>query len=186
MTKKLLIGIRGFGIGKLLDWDVKCTGTGIGGIVTITDVMNAVNILIPSLQPQVLIDFRVAILNYQHHPVTTMNECMAISLNAAQRPFEPVHSDDMEFLREHHTVFFNTVRYTSYNNDPSMYNHGGCLQHEGACGGKYRLVEKCPKASCEWLPIALMIGKVPILLMRSVVEYLGQGTIHNNYIQLSQ
>jgi len=152
--------------------------------------MNAVKILMPLLQPQVLIDFRVAILNYQHHPVTTMDStmdaCITISSHAAQRPFEPVHSDDMEFLRQHHSVFFDTVQRTSYNNNPLMYNHGGCLQHAGACGGEYRLVEKRPKDSCDWVPLHFMIGRVPILLMRSVVEFLGQGTIYNPYIQLSQ
>ena len=111
MTNKLFIGIRGFGIGKLLEWDAKCTGTGIGGIVTISDVMNAVKILMPLLLPQVLIDFRVAILNYQHHPVTTMDECITISSHAAQRPFEPVHSDDMEFLQE--SSYRNITRFFS-------------------------------------------------------------------------
>ena len=146
--------------------------------------MEAIKEMFPEVKPQLLTDFRIAILNYQYHPVATMSEGLTISPNAAQRPYEPIDSDDMEFLRINHTDFYNTVNRVSYNNNPLTYSHSGCSTQEGSCGGEYNILEKCPKESRAWVPYQFMIGKVPVLYYKTIVEYLAQGTMYNIYFQI--
>ena len=160
-------------------WDEKV-------INTITDVMVAVKQMFPAVQPQLLIDYRLAILNYQHHPVFTMAQGLTVCSTAEQRPYEPVAPEDMDFLQNHHSAFCATVKRVSYDNNTSTYSHNGCPQHEGACGGEYKIVDKCPKDSTKWTPFQFMTGKVPILHHYKIVQFLGQGTIiHTSYCTLN-
>ena len=153
-------------------------------INTISDVMVAVRQMFPGVQPQLLIDFRLAILNYQHHPVTTLSQGLTVCSTAEQRPYQPVAPEDMDFLQNHHSAFCATVKRVSYDNNSSTYSHNGCPQHEGACGGEYKIVDKCPKDSSDWTPFQFMIGKVPILYHYTIVEFLAKGTIYTSYFQL--
>lgn len=149
-------------------WDVKC-------IDTISDVMRAVKEILPEVDPRVLINFRLAILNYLHHPVTTMVQGLTISSTAEQHPYVRVDDDDMQFLLLNHEDFYNTVNRISYDNNPLTYKHSGCPEHVGACGGEYMILEKCPTDSSDWVHFQFMVGQVPNLFFSTIIQYLGQG-----------
>jgi hypothetical protein len=159
-----LAGVPGFGPVKMEVWD-KAT------ITTILEALQAIKDMFPKTTDDkmsaILHDVHLAILNYMYHPIPGTEP-------GSQKPYQPLVDDDLDFLKLNHTAFYDTVCRTVYNSDPLEYRHSGCPQEKGACGEKYKILESCPRQSNQWIPYQYLLGKVPEMAIRTILEFLGK------------